>query len=641
MKPMIIEAIYNAISIIVFVSVLTVAFYLCGTFFIKILRLPNLRSNSFIIATGMSCITFLSYYADKLSIPLINFIVIMLLIITVFLLGYSIKNNFQNKYNIRQIAISIYTLPAFALLFTLQAMIAFKTVLMPVGTIMNFDIFYWSLLAEHVFGGHNFKNIIPGGENLLNFLYIDGWGTYFLLGLMSKLLKISPIETAPYYTIYFLTLIGLAIFEIIKKIFYFRNGIAFILSFLTAGSTFLFFIAYNQFDAELAATFYYLVGIFIVIYLAKQRWRLNFKNSVLLTLLPLLGIFLVYQSGFLVFFIFLTGFCVLSIGIKSFKTQSMLSAICHSLLVFTTAIIIIMLLLPEFTLHLFNRIFFVLTIHLDGWQMPLLSPFILFSIPDLGVLPDELGLQLIKYIEVVLLLVLLLILAFSITKRLTKHLYKNFIGTILLFCSSLIVYFLLYYINGNSYQVWKFAGFTILPVSFIFLSVLISPIYYSKYNRKYSRYFLFCLLFLICIFVVKYPFKNKQLFLYTEQIAQLQIIKKELIKNKAIKNIVIATKNDAQMMVIDLFAGQFRLFPLIKVHRFTETPNYLAIRQLDQNKTVALVLSQCYPGYSEYPTINQFKIISLNKFISTTPLQSECLTLDRLNLLTGISTEWL
>jgi hypothetical protein len=520
-------------------------------------------------------------------------------------------------------------------------MISFRTVEIPVGTIMNFDIFYWSLLAEHVFVKTNFMHIMPGGENILKYLYIDGWGSSFLLAFMSKLIHKTSIETTTYYTIFFLTLINLTIFELIQKIFHFRNKIAFTLTFLTAGNTFLFFIAYNQFNSEIAATFYYLVSIFVLIHLSTQRQLENNLKNILMMLFPLLGILLTYQSGFLVFSSFLIIFGLISTFFIDppfhFKKMLMRS---HLLLITIIAIFFILVLLPEFAFHTVNRTFFVLQTLVGGWQMPLLSPFILFSIPELGVLPEGLNIHLMRYAGMITFLLLLLFLACKISYRLTHDLYKNFMSLVLFFCFSLLSYFLLYSIKGDAYQVWKFAGFTVLPISFIFLSVLISPFYYSKNNSALYQNILFVIFAIICFFMIKYPFKNKEIYLYNNKVQQLKLIKEVLNKDSSVQNIVIATENDSQMLAINFLANEYKLFPLIKPHHFAELPTKQLINRLNAKNSVVIVQAQCYPNISHYFSTNQFKIITLNQFYSTVPNNPTCININYLKPLNDISSEW-
>lgn len=630
----------NLLFMISFILALSTGFYIVGKFFTKLLRLPNINSASFTISVGISSLTFFSYYINKFNLSLIYFWIFLFSIAIAFLtINFKTFNlNIPSSQTNKNLLKLVFIISIYALLFSIQSMTSFRTSQIPVGTIMNFDIFYWSLLAEHIFVKTNFTNIIPGGDNILNYLYIDGWGSSLLLAFFSKILKISAIEAASYYSIFFLTLISLAIFELIQKIFHFKNSIAFILAFLTTGNTFLFFIAYNQFNSEIAATFYYLVGLFIIIYLINNTKK--FLQSVLTLTFPLIGILLIYQSGFLVFSSFLILFYFISLMINQSLNQKTLSKMSYFLSIFFLAILLTMLLLPEFSLYTLRRTFVVVNVVLDGWEMPLLSPFILFSIPELGILPDTLNSQLMKYIGTISILLLLLILACKMTYRLNKTIYNESIGIVLFFGFSLSAYFVLYCIKGDAYQVWKFAGFTILPISFVFISAVISPFYYSKSNHGLHKNILFIFLTIICFFMLKYPFKNKEIYLYNDKIQQLNQIRETLHKNLTWQNIVIATENDTQMLAINLFSNKYKLYPLIKAHRFAGIPTSELIRSLDSQQSVAIVQSQCYPDIPNHFATKQFKVISLNQLYFITPTKSECIHFNNLKPLDYISSEW-
>ena len=98
---------------------------------------------------------------------------------------------------------------------------------------MNYDIFYWSLLADHLQYIQNFSHIVPGGQAVLNYFSIDAWGTSFILAFIAKCLQCTAIEAIPYFqAIFFLVLISLVIFEMIQMVFHYNKKISFFIAFL-------------------------------------------------------------------------------------------------------------------------------------------------------------------------------------------------------------------------------------------------------------------------------------------------------------------------------------------------------------------------------------------------------------------------
>ena len=205
----------SCMTMVVFVPVIAGMFYLYGFFFLQLLRLPNIGS-SFVIAVGMTSVIFFGWYVYKIGIPLTNYI-ISFFFVAVSLFGIYFRNNLKNSlqtdcFSFVRAHRTIFALLFFALLFTLQALIAFSSTTNPIGSIGNNDIFTWSLMAEQLLGAPGLLNIFPGGSKVANAIKIDSWGTYFILAFISKFVRLSAIEATPYFTVYALTLIGLVFF---------------------------------------------------------------------------------------------------------------------------------------------------------------------------------------------------------------------------------------------------------------------------------------------------------------------------------------------------------------------------------------------------------------------------------------------
>lgn len=611
---MIFGVIYSAINEAVIVSMITGLFYLYGLFFMKALRLPNLGSHALVTAIGVITVTYIGWYCHTLGILMTNYLLVIFGV-GIILLGlylrkmltqriYPIDNKYFKDFNP-----SFYLLPLFASLLSIQSMIAFHSVTPLVGTNGNEDIYYWSLMADKMLGNMIPSNIFPGSSYEGD---IDSWGTYFLLGTVSKWVGITTIESTPYFIVFSLSLISMSIFELIRKIFKFNTIISFLLTFLVSAGSFMFYIAYNNFYSELLATFMYLVGLWTIMQVVNKSFPLSFLKSVLLITLPLLGILLVYQSGFLVFSVFELCYLLILVFCKYSKINSrskLFSELGYFLLIFMFALFLSFMFLPEIAFYLFKRIPLVAGSP-SGWPLPLISPLYLFSIPVPQLFPKIIG-QKWDYFFAVISVVLLIYSYYRCTKKEDLENLPDLIGFIVFFCFSLVIYFLIYLLKGDIYQVWKFSAYVLLPIGFLFLGLVV-----LDFNQIFVMFRLYRFILLITLILgagfVLIQTRKSEILSISNEINQLKLIKKKLNEDVRIQQILLATNAGSEtVLAYNLLEDQYRVFPLAKAYLSNNTQ--LLLDERESRKTGVLVKNKCYPDFSGIST-DKYKVISVDSF---------------------------
>jgi len=606
----------RTVAITCFTNVLTISviagiFNLFGNFFVKIARLPTFNSNSFLISVGMVGITFFGRYIDQTNISLINYLTIIFsisLVVIVYIIILTIRSQ-ENKSSFIFLNYDFYLFPCFVLFFTLQSLIAFKTAVNPIGLIGNNDIYNWSLTADHLLGEPGYFNVIPSGKDIGKDLLINSWGTYFILAFISNLVSLTAIESTSYFTIFYQSVIALISYEIVRQLFHFNRITSFLIALLSCLGAFLFYIDYNNFYGEIIATFFYLVGILIIIKCTESVTELSFIKKVLLVSIPLIGMLLVYTNGFVLFSLFLIFWSFVLVTVNcpnSFYLR--LSEIKIWVCIFGCAILMIGLLLPKLFYYTIQWSFGIANVA-AGWHLPLISPFTLVNFPGITQnFPGDLSTNLIQYIFEMSVLFLLLTFSYLNLRRKTPQYHLGIFSIMVFFCISLTVYFVGYAVKGDTYQVWKAAAFLIMPLGFVFSAMMISNIYYFTKDNWFIRQFTIALLVPFCFFSLLQPGIFPYLSLRSE-INQLKLIKKSLKNQPEIENIVLGIKSpqDTILAFNVLSSRNIQLFPVTAT--FISPADPASINQLDSAKTRILVYSRClsakHTGY-ELITIEDY-----------------------------------
>lgn len=610
-------SLYSSMVMSITVTILVGGFYLIGRTILELLRLPEDASSSSAIAAGLASVTFFGWYAYRINIPL-SFFIVCVFFVAVTLFTLTLIKIRKNNYTLG--ASSIYVIPLFALVFSIQVLIAFHVSNYPIGTLTNNDIFDYSILAEHLLGAPGYDNVFTSTGETAQRERIDAFGTFYVIALCAKFMGVTTLESTTIFTIFCQSLISLAIFDIVKKLFSLQNGLAFGISQLICSSSFLFFISYNNFYGQLLATFLYLNIIYSLINIEiadSENVSLNHYQSTALIIFPLLGILTAYQSAYFVYTIFSIIFCVVYIFFANTSVTGIISLTKRSRLLIPPlfiAIAISLILLPELAIWTVRRTIEVSNVSATwDWPIPLISPVYLLSIPISQEFPILNG-SIIQYVFMAIGIVILSSITYLVTKKISVTIARRFIAFVMFFCFSLVVYLFAYNLKGGEYQIWKLASYIVLPICFIFYAGVALIFQHTQlFGKKAGAILMHFFLFGTLAFVITSS-QDPRLRLLSNKIEQMKVIK-HILLDYNIKNVVInAMSNTETMMAFNILSTNFKLFPLIKTYH--QPVDVSLVNKLDIENTRVLVKSECYMPWNEHVEGNHYKIIRLDEMLS-------------------------
>jgi hypothetical protein len=472
-----------------------------------------------------------------------------------------IKNYKYNKINIYLIILKYDNLIILILSYVIIAFIYSKA--MPTGKLspwinLGADFYSWIFISEYYLGFINTINL----ELLPNFYKIAQYnlGVYLLIDLISIISGYTPMNAAPIIVTILLALISASIYTLVKLIFKFNQIISFIISLGVTISPFMNYIAINGLFGQLIGVLGFLVGIEQIIKIAPKIDN-NIKVIKIL-FYPLLLIFLAYESSFILYF----GLILILFGLilifnnrdsKQFIVRINI-AIKTCSVVFIVISFFFIILMPGVAYHLIMRSLEVIN-QKEGWPLPFLQPWLFLGLPIYiwnrqfhhEYLPSAAELTYIGYLFLIILIIFLNIIYIKNLNNKCSN-YKNSelntvknnlsmpincIGPIsLLYLFSLVLYLVAYSINGNIYQIWKYASYSILPLSFVPISLItIIVIQLMPRRIKYLAYsFIIILLVYVLVKIFNFRFMNDLMVNYyitvpaTSYITHLNQIKKDL-----------------------------------------------------------------------------------------------------------------
>jgi hypothetical protein len=583
---------YSAMSVSITVSVLMCGFYLIGRTIFELLSLPENADSSVKIVVGLASVTFFGWYAFRLDVSLSAFIV-GAFFVAIALFIYTLIRFRKVSYAMQ--SSSIYVIPIFALAFSVQAMVAFNVTSYPIGTIGNNDIYDWSILADNLLGAPGYDNVYTADGGSAQQHRIDSFGTFFIIAICSKFMGATSLVASSIFTIFSLCLIGLSIFDLIRKAFCFNNVISFGISLLVSAGTFFFYIAYDNFYGQLLATFFYLTMLSTLLQIATMEngdSLINYAKRAALPAFSLIGILIVYQSGFLVFSSFAIIFCIcyaIFVNLQQYKFSSIVRCMRLLLYPLLSGIFLALILVPELSIHTYTRTI-VVKDALNGWPLPLIFPPYLLSLPVLKGFPFFTGTQ-TQYIFTLCIMIFLFIFAYLLAKRKNIEIASRFLVFAMFFYVSIGVYLFAYYLNGGIYQVWKLAAFVVLPMSFVFYASFVLVLQQLAIVSRLIRYTVAPAIVCGCIFVVVIVPSKIPLQSILNKIEKMNEAKSILL-SQGIENVVLheLPYNEA-MMAFNVLSGNFKLYPLVE--SYVQPVNIAVAQRLDKAKTRVLISSEC------------------------------------------------
>jgi hypothetical protein len=462
------------------------------------------------------------------------------------------------------------------------------------------DFYNWLILSESIRG--NIDLNIVNNYGLYDFMKVDSIGTLLILGLLGTANGSSLLLSAPYCVITVLTWEFTAIYFIIKRCIGFKTIYAVIISILLLSSPLVNYIAIYGFFGQIIATICFLT---ILSQLKFEIQTIKLKNKIKILILPMFVLFTSYQSGYMVFLLFIIyiNFLINFFNEhKKIKIKRFIAALQKSTIPFIMITIIIAAIMPGIAYHLIHRTLMVVQ-QTAGWPLPYLGPWYFIGLPlyQEGFFfniesYDTTNIKL-YYILYIIFLFNLLIYYTKIKREKFKSIYftrinylfnnnisLNYLISLLnAYILSLVVYFIIFYFfTGNIYRIWKFATFTTLPISFIPL-VSLNLLIALQIKKIYNIISKYMLIAILNIFLFKFicgpplihlPIKYFDIYSAMPILDNLYKIQ-PIIKNK--DKVLIHTQEPSKCYLITLFLND--LIPKINLYYisgfyFSTKPDY-------------------------------------------------------------------
>jgi hypothetical protein len=455
----------------------------------------------FVFITGLTAIVFLCC----LSIGWIdNYNFLLKTIFYIGLLGFLIEfikfiltiKNRKNEFLLKNIA-KKYNFFLTILIQSLILVFIYSAVWpsgrMEVWLSKSSDFYYWTLMSDYLMGKIDL-NIIPLSPLTFKSVY-DSVGTHFIFGLFTFASNETALYSWPTLAVTLLVWSGVTIQNLVSKIF----GLGFWASLLVAScvisGAFYNYIVASGMLGQLIAMLCFLVSLDRILTWKEVRCPGLLELKELFP--PLFLIFLAYQGGYFAFvgmlavFSALTGFFIFQYS----PTKSRLrQGIIWGILPMAILTLVSSILEPVIAIHLFNRTFEV-AVQKEGWLIPFLDPWLLSGLPifKLSYFTQQAGLQTdLKPLAFVLFIIIILFTIFIIYIKRKIKIYPindkiniaSMLSISIFFAFTLFLYLISYLTIGNKYQIWKFASFICLPISFIPFSLFIYIIIIFWYSKK-------------------------------------------------------------------------------------------------------------------------------------------------------------
>jgi len=468
-------------------AVLIISFPLAalGNHIARLLAYKVMPAFSVSVAYGLSFVVFLAYYANLVHASLI--VIFTLVILFGFsLISYELCHNFYNNRSPKHTFILTWFSPKkdglsivlMSVVFFSFNLLTLKSSEVAPGVVGNNDVYFWAASADQLLGRFNFGNILPLGEAIWHSnLKADSNGTYLAIALTSVQLGRSAFEVTPLFMGAVITWTGMVVAELVLFIFSVRRSTSLIVAIIVVYGSFFHYITYNYFAGQILATFIFLTLLHVSLVLYSDDAKQSLL-SVAVKLFPLLALLLIaYQSGFMMFFCALLLYVSIISSNKSVTRVEAVSHVKKVLISMSLGLLFAFLCYPLVIGYLYRMTTYVSSVK-GGWKLPFLGGFYLFNLPIPIPLSGRSLLLSNTALSMGSLLVAVTTMFFLIRKitRLRDH-YKLQNARVvwlsgIVFLIALTGYVLAYSIKGDAYQVWKLAAFTVMPISFIPISVL-------------------------------------------------------------------------------------------------------------------------------------------------------------------------
>jgi len=394
---------------------------------------------------------------------------------------------------------------------------------------INNDIFFWGMMADHIFGVSDLNRIVYGEKFISQ--TNDCFGAYSWLGLLSQIsLKSHAVETAQIFVLSLTTLISWVVYDISSKNLLTHRCASLIIALVFVFNPLTLTIITNGFLSQLIQTFCFLSVIFIISQSSQEE---SSTGKIFYSAIITSGFLLSYPGLSPLYFAFI----ILAIGllniIQSKSRQNTITvALFYDSVLNAIGIMIGVCLFYDIAYHAAQRLIELSGVN-AGWSLSMLDIRNLFGLPT-SVLDHTVFSTWPVYALATISLGILLIVRIRKTHQHAAETRLNWLLSLALI--ALVGYECVYLLKGSSYQQWKFATYFPLPLLLVAIPNIIAP-------KKFVQCSSVTIQALYIIFCATLGF---QLFL-AAKLDDLQIT-----TNKSIKELIKIDQSEFNALTLDL-----------------------------------------------------------------------------------------
>ncbi|MDR2458461.1 MAG: hypothetical protein LBD41_08345, partial [Clostridiales Family XIII bacterium] len=487
----------SALSFTFYFVILCLVLSFWGRHLLALLKVENNQKPQMMlqIVAGMAILLFLGhaiyFYIQNLTFYLIIFFLIGFFGIFIEFYLVKIRSWLKKNNKITVIISGLAAKDAWLAAIVISLVISmFHSAGWPSGTMEgsannSFDFHSWIFMAYHKLGLIDTTNPILT-QRFINDEF-DAIGTHILLAFISIARAQIPLYAAPAIVVTFMVWFGTALYELVRRAFKFKCFQALFISIALCLSNLFNYISLHGMFGHLL---FLILFIITLTNLTKDNSvNLNIKDYILRQFFPFVTLFLAYQSGYILFssYIILFTFILLFQTYKYNLFIRLYKSLYFSLLPLLIISCLSFLLAPGLAYHLFTRSAEVAN-QTEGWPLAFFNPLLFSGLPfylstdQFLTITPAYKIQIYHYIPLIFITILLTIVLKISYKRTRKNFISNIninfiLSLISIFIFSIVFYLLIFKLYGNNYKIWKYATFTILPLSFIPLSLVILILY--------------------------------------------------------------------------------------------------------------------------------------------------------------------
>jgi hypothetical protein len=420
--------------------------------------------------------------------------------------GYFIvkkRNGYADKRDIYKDFIKVHGRIVVGILLSIIFVFYFS-IIWPTGTLEpwltdNIDYYSWIFGAGYWMGYGD-----PANFGMSTSIYgYDEYGSHIIFAMFSSVRFELAVISAPAYTVFLLTTIGIGVYTLVRKIFGFKSLLAFIPALGVVGGNFYNFLAFSGLYGQLVATVGFVAALTVIFNKSKE-------DLVKQLFFPVFFIFMTYQAAYVVYV------CLLMFALfladyfrdaepKKFNIKIIVKTIKSSLKVIGIIIALSAVLVPQITYQMIVRT--VIAASQEAYSLKLFDPTLFCGIPRI------IDMSALKYYPTSIfaygVFFSVIIFLFWVCVKLKnkdaagQELNYKIEASFSFFIVCILVYLVAFFVMDEryQYQIWKFVSFSALPFSFIPFCLLFSAIWYVTRGKR-SLFAGFCIFSIIVISIV-------------------------------------------------------------------------------------------------------------------------------------------